>query len=257
MTEANPDPAERKRQLAREAQRRYRAKNGNKIRERQRQYREANRDEIRAYGREYSRQQRGTRREDPSWQARQSEYQRSYRQANGEKLQEQNRQYYKSNRKTLLEKRREYNEANRDKRREYQRRYMAENGHAVRERDRQRWRDNRELNRERRRARVHGLTADQWAAMWAAQDGCCYLCRCPMELDEAIVEHWHGCAVPHNSGESCHRCRRGLAHYLCNNIIGAAADDPAVLRVIADNLERANADVAARQAVIPQHITLF
>jgi hypothetical protein len=39
--------------------------------------------------------------------------------------------------------------------------------------------------------------------------------------------------------------------------IGLAGDDPAILRVIADNLERANADIAARQAVIPQHITLF
>ena len=256
MAELSPDAAARKRELAREAQRRYRQNNPDKVRERQRQYREANREKIRAYNREYSRGARESKHEDPAWQARQSEYQRQYRQANGKKLKEQMRQYYRRNRETLLERQREYNKANRDKRREWQRRYMAENGEAVRERDRQRRRENRETYRERKRVRTHGIPAERWAAMWAAQDGRCYLCRQPMEPDEAVVEHWHGCPVPHGNATSCRFCHRGLAHNQCNFIIGLAGEDPGMLRVIADSLEVANADIKARQASAPVQLEL-
>ena len=84
----------------------------------------------------------------------------------------------------------------------------------------------------------------------------CYLCERPMDLSEAFMEHWHGCAS-HEPRKSCRYCQRGLAHNNCNIVVGHAGDDPDLLRIIAGNLERANAEIAARQAVMPQSITLF
>ena len=45
---------------------------------------------------------------------------------------------------------------------------------------------------------------------------------------------------------SCPQCRRGLAHNVCNSLIGMAGDDPKRLRRIAANLERARKQIKAR-----------
>ena len=85
----------------------------------------------------------------------------------------------------------------------------------------------------------HGMTLEDWAALWDFQGGRCYLCGCPMskELkakDGAVIDHDHACCGPL---KSCRFCRRGLACRLCNLVVGCAHDDPARLRLIADNLE--------------------
>jgi hypothetical protein len=153
------------------------------------------------------------------------------------------REYYLRNRDRALEYQRQYELRNRERKREYKRQWNAKN------RDK-----NRGYNQ---KYRGLGLDFDvTWAAMWDAQQGRCYLCERPMDPAEAVTEHWHGCAA-HESTGSCRRCQRGLAHSNCNRAIGFAGDDPAILRIIADNLERANADIKARQAVMPQHIPLF
>ena len=222
MTEPNPDAKARKR----EYNRRYREANREQLREKNREYREANRDEI---------NERHRQRYDPRQSAAR------YR-ANRGKISEQQRAYYQANRQERLEAVKAYTEANQGKVREYKRRYYRASGAKVRQKVLE---------------DKHGpnIAAD-WAVMWEAQQGRCYLCGRDMDPDDAHVEHWHGCAA-HGPKKSCRLCRRGLAHQPCNLVVGHGADDPSLLRIIADNLERANADIAARQAVMPQHIPLF
>ncbi len=138
------------------------------------------------------------------------------------------------------------------------RRWYAANSERLRAAARQRAADNREIIAEKartqyrsmtrderralRRRQMHGLTAAAWAALWLAQDGCCFLCLDPLDPDGMIdVDHDHHCCP---AKRSCARCRRGLAHHACNVVIGFAADDPSRLHLIADNLERAIAATA-------------
>ena len=222
MAEPNPDAKARKREYNRQ----YREANREQLREKGREYRKTNRDEI---------NERHRQRYDPQQAAAR------YR-ANRGKISEQQRAYYQANRDERLAAVKSYADANRPQIQEYKRRYYQASGAKVRQKV-------LEGNHGR------GITAD-WAVMWDAQQGRCYLCGRDMDPDDAHVEHWHGCAA-HGPKKSCRHCRRGLAHQNCNLVVGWAADDPSLLRVIADNLERANADIAARQAVMPQHIPLF
>jgi hypothetical protein len=104
----------------------------------------------------------------------------------------------------------------------------------------------------------HGMTIEQWTALWDSQDGRCYLCRRPMsrELtskDGAVIDHDHSCC---GQSRSCSSCRRGMACRLCNLAIGCAGDDPARLRLVAHNLEAAIRSLAARQAGRPLALPL-
>jgi len=193
--------------------------------------------------------------------ARKREYQRQWRLANQDRI----REYYLANRDKILERQK----ADPDKIREYKRQWAAENPEKVRA-ARRRWREanpdkvqgqqarsrdyqrryyetNRSKWRERHRARRHGIDSGTFMAMWEAQQRCCYLCSRDLNPDQAAVDHWHGCAA-HDPQNSCRLCWRGLAHNECNGLIGLAGDAPDLLRVIADNLERANTDVAVRQS---------
>jgi hypothetical protein len=210
----------------------------------------------------------------PNDAERKRERRRQYYQANRARIAEQQRAYYQANRQKRLEVVKAYAEANQGKIREYQRRYYQANGVQVREKVRQYREENREAVSDSLRRRYaenpgkwrafglkrrHAIDEIAWAQMWEQQEGRCYLCRRELDLvntRKTIVEHWHGCRA-HDPDFSCTACRRGLACVACNILIGSVEDDPGLLRVIADNLERANADVAARQAVMPQHITLF
>ncbi len=117
---------------------------------------------------------------------------------------------------------------------ERSRRYREAHPERVREQARR----YREANPGQAMRRNHGLRAGDWAALRAAQDGRCYLCGDPLPEDgrAVVVEHDHRCCPP---SRSCPRCRRGLAHHVCNAVIGLAGDDPELLRRIAANLQRA------------------
>ena len=94
-----------------------------------------------------------------------------------------------------------------------------------------------------RLSKFHGMTPDDYAALLAAQDGRCYLCTEPFRAEEkgaVHIEHDHRCCP---SGYSCERCRRGLACRRCNMLVGKVLDDPALLRLIAGNLEKAKLEV--------------
>jgi len=129
------------------------------------------------------------------------------------------------------------------------RRKVIDRGQAWRQENRdksraaaRRWYDvNREREKERTRRRnankCHNGDADQIRAdLWEAQLRCCYLCEQPLDLALARIDHDHRCCP---QGRSCAGCRRGVTHDRCNRLIGAADDDPELLRRIAGNLEHA------------------
>jgi hypothetical protein len=85
---------------------------------------------------------------------------------------------------------------------------------------------------------MHRMRPEDWEAMWTAQAGRCYLCDgcLPTERAQVNLDHDHACCPPRRS---CRWCRRGMTCGPCNRIIGAARDNPEVLRHIAASLEAA------------------
>ena len=173
------------------------------------------------------------RRADPEKRERQREYKRRWTQENREKVNETKRRWREANPDKVR--------GQQARSRDYQRRYYETN--------RPKW-------REQQRKRNYGMDSATFVAMWEAQERCRYLCRRPLGAEEATVDHWHGCTA-HARNKGCRSCWRGLTHPTCNAAAGQAADDPDLLRTIADNLETANADVMERQRGAPQPITLF
>lgn len=92
-------------------------------------------------------------------------------------------------------------------------------------------------------------------ALHAAQGGDCYLCLRPMSpLPSRQVHADHDGTCPlcgpstAKGTRSCPACRRGLAHAACNQLIGLAGEDTAVLRLIADSFAPVRAAVRERIA---------
>lgn len=89
--------------------------------------------------------------------------------------------------------------------------------------------------RERQRQVYDAHYAADFAAMWQQQAGLCYLCNRALGSGREVhMDHDHSCCP---QGKSCKFCRRGLACMACNTMIGLVREDPALLRLIADNLE--------------------
>ncbi len=86
---------------------------------------------------------------------------------------------------------------------------------------------------------IHGPEYAEWfAAEWERNNGGCYLCEQPLDLDTrgAIhVDHDHACTA-HDDKHTCAQCRRGLAHLACNAGIGMFGDSPDMLETVARNL---------------------
>lgn len=90
-----------------------------------------------------------------------------------------------------------------------------------------------------RLARYHQWAPEDLAAVLAAQGGRCYLCGAiisPEKKGAVCIDHDHRCCP---ADHSCASCRRGLTCRRCNLLIGKVSDDPALLHLIADNLEKA------------------
>lgn len=185
--------------------------------ERLRQWREANPDRVREYQRQYRERNREKLRE------YQREYQRAWRAQNPEKVKEISRRNQAKNPGRANEQRRAWRARNPDREREQQRAYRAQHP----------WRQHAQFS------------AEDYAAMWDAQDGRCYLCGKEMTPKSVRIDHDYSCC-PRNA--SCRICRRGLAHHRCNIAIGQAGEDPAQLRRMADALEAAQMAVAQRKA---------
>jgi hypothetical protein len=153
------------------------------------------------------------------------------------------RAYYERTREEHLARARAWSAANPEGRKTIQKRYRDRNQEKTSAAQRAR----REANPENARAiwmrARHGRFAEaDYATMWNAQNGCCYLCGRDLAGLDVIIEHDHRCCP---QGKSCRNCRRGLSCKDCNSAIGLAGDDPGRLRRMADALEAAQQRVAA------------
>jgi hypothetical protein len=83
--------------------------------------------------------------------------------------------------------------------------------------------------RDRTLRRKYGVSAEQYDAMVAAQDGRCLICKNPPPPEQRglVVDHCHA------TGRA-----RGLLCNNCNALLGMAADDVSRLRAAIDYLER-------------------
>ena len=148
------------------------------------------------------------------------EQQRAYYRENPEKYRGYRRSRYNRNRDEILSQQKERYDRSKGKILSQQKEYYKANRNSI-------------LAKAARYR--HGPWIEQdWAAMWEAQDGRCYLCGCGLADVRVIVEHDHSCCP---GDKSCRLCRRGLACNDCNIAIGLAGDDPDRLRRMADNLE--------------------
>lgn len=170
-------------------------------------------------------------------------YQREYRAANRAELSERRRAKYAADPEPVRASMRARYAADPERFREQQRQYKAKQPPGVlRARD-QAWR--------------YGLPPGEFERRLAEQDGCCYLCREPLDLEKKRgihVDHDHGCC---RGNRSCGKCVRGLACHACNTGIGAFGDDPERMIRVAERLTAANAEVAARRATAPVQAELF
>ncbi len=95
--------------------------------------------------------------------------------------------------------------------------YRATAEHQKR-RARERYQANRKAAAAYARLRNYGLTEEDVAALWDAQDGRCPVCTRDLDPESFSVDHCHA------TGRV-----RGLLHPRCNTALGMLWDDPAML----------------------------
>lgn len=145
-----------------------------------------------------------------------------------------------------------YRTAHREQAREASRAWRAANPGRVRE-----W---NERNGEKSRLKhLYGLSAEGWTQMLDGQQGCCYLCGEPLDLEsrrKIHVDHDHSCC---RGVRSCGKCVRGLACEPCNKGIGMFGDNPERMMRAAERLAAANARIATRpvQMELPLNVAEF
>lgn len=93
----------------------------------------------------------------------------------------------------------------------------------------------------RRNYRQKGLTAERFEALKESQADLCIMCGKPetlvkrgLEPCRLSIDHDHRCCP---TQKACGRCVRWLACHSCNQMLGHAKDNVAVLRRAADLLE--------------------
>lgn len=260
----------------REQDRQYRERNRDRIRAYQAEYKQRNRERLLESGREYRARPENKehmRQYLAEYNAQPEAKQRRRELAARPETRERSRQYDASPERRERKRERESTPEAREQRRQYRQRpeVKARNREYARERNAERYANDpefrerkknyereyyyrnparRQLSIERLRAKSpedrwreklwssHRMHPAQWEAMFAEQDGKCYLCMqlLPDDRRDVHIDHDHG-HCPQR--KSCNLCRRGLACESCNLAIGHLADSPERLRIIADNLERA------------------
>lgn len=104
-----------------------------------------------------------------------------------------------------------------------------------------------------RLVKVFRITSEQYAVLYIAQDGKCYVCRRATGATKRLaVEHDHYLAAieshPHPVAEGCPRCIRGLACGPCNqDVLGRLGGRPETYERIADALR----NPPARKVLLP------
>lgn len=79
-----------------------------------------------------------------------------------------------------------------------------------------------DFGRQREVRRTEQLAARR-RRLLAAQGGVCALCRKPLKLAQATVDHDHTCCDT-KARRACGKCDRGAVHRHCNTLLGAARD---------------------------------
>jgi hypothetical protein len=184
------------------------------------------------------------------------EQRRAYYEANRELIKERSRAWYAANRERAAQQKRTYRLANLEKIRADGRAWNAANRERVSAKNRARrlsdpagaWASTLKKN--------HGMTPEQWSAMWDQQRGLCYLCEEPLSDNRSrtVIDHDHSHCGP---ARSCGYCRRGLACSNCNTAIGLLGDDIAKMRTVVANFERTQAQAQALMATAPVQPDLF
>lgn len=132
---------------------------------------------------------------------------------------ESNQRWRNKNKEKHLQRAREYHHANKDAINERRRKHRAENPNHY---------------SVLRRARVYGITAEQYEGMVEDQDGCCAICKRGAEL---VVDHHH------MSGRV-----RSLLCSPCNTALGLLQEDPGRMKAMRDYV-RKDAAMMKAQAV--------
>ncbi|WP_183594748.1 endonuclease VII domain-containing protein [Nocardioides soli] len=83
---------------------------------------------------------------------------------------------------------------------------------------------------------LYGLSLEQYQAMWSRQNGMCLTCG------ETLRSGIGGAAVDHDHLTGA---VRGILCASCNRALGYARDSPAILRRLADYLEKCATNTAA------------
>jgi len=135
------------------------------------------------------------------------EYQREYYKKNRTRLTNRWREYYKKNETHIIGKQRKYYEERKEQLLAYSKAYYR-------------------ANHKRLKEKMYSMEEGEFDRRFEEQGGRCKLCGKPLESD-ITIDHDHETGLV-----------RGLIHSRCNWIIGAAWDDPEILRHAIDYLER-------------------
>lgn len=227
----------------REANRRYRERNRERLNEYYKQWRERNRE----HAREYDRHRTAN---DPDRRRRGLESLQRWAEENPERAREAAAEYREANRERINAGIRQWKRDNAEHRKAVDAAWRAANRDRVNATSRQAQRARRARgyvvpSRARRRELTERL--------WREQDGQCYLCERPVELADAVLDHDHRCCP---LDAYCSYCVRGVACNGCNQAIGILKDDPGLLELVAHNLRTKLTEVSERLASKPEQLTL-
>ena len=186
-----------------EYQRRYAAKNREKIRAYQKRYVAANRDKVRAYHKQWQAANHDkSRAAVKKWRDAHPDKVKEYYEKTTEQRKKYYRAYRKRNRDRILDNERKYRVENADRIKKYKDQWRLDNAESLREASHRNYRNNKEwyaqynkkwknehpdrirelwrIGEHKRRARIWGngggYTPEQWRALFDEQDGCCFYC---------------------------------------------------------------------------------
>lgn len=142
--------------------------------------------------------------------------------ADPEKQRASHRAYYLRNRAVAIERSRAQRLANPEAHQAYNARYREANREKI-----------RIQSREAQRRRKYG---DVYERLLIEQAGLCALCTQPPAPGRTLhVDHDHACCA---TEVTCGKCVRSLLCETCNKGLGLFRDDPVLLRLAADYLDR-------------------
>lgn len=143
----------------------------------------------------------------------------TYRRSNRKELSQKSKAYKAAHRDIVNAWNREDRKVNPDKYRQYEKNYIIKYG--------------KEKGRKLEAARIHGLTVDQYDAMFEKQNHLCAICNLPEtkigrggDVSKLTVDHCHNTNV--NRGLLCHHCNVGIGNF---------KDDPILLQSAIDYLK--------------------